>query len=46
LKDISISVELANAVLTYLASRPYSEVFQIIQAIQSAATPKEEPEQV
>jgi hypothetical protein len=46
LKEITISVELANAILGYLGSRPYGEVFQMVQAIQQAATPKEEPEQV
>jgi hypothetical protein len=46
LKEITISVELANAILGYLGSRPYGEVFQIVQAIQQAATPKEENEQV
>jgi len=46
LKEITISVELANAILGYLGSRPYGEVFQIVEAIQQAAKPKEEPEQV
>jgi hypothetical protein len=46
LKEITISVELANAILGYLGSRPYGEVFQMVQAIQQAATPKEETEQV
>jgi len=46
MKEITISVELANAILGYLGSRPYGEVFQMVQAIQQAATPKEETEQV
>jgi hypothetical protein len=46
LKEITISVELANAILGYLGSRPYGEVFQIVEAIQQAAKPKEETEQV
>jgi hypothetical protein len=46
LKEITISVELANAILGYLGSRPYGEVFQMVEAIQQAAKPKEETEQV
>jgi hypothetical protein len=46
LKEITISVELANAILSYLGNRPYGEVFQIVDAIQQAAKPKEETEQV
>jgi hypothetical protein len=42
MKDITISVELANAILGYLGTRPYGEVFQLIQAMQSAA--KESPQ--
>jgi hypothetical protein len=41
MKNMTISIELANAILNYLATRPYGEVFQLIQAMQAAA-PKEE----
>lgn len=41
MKEITLSIELANAVLNYLASRPYGEVFQLIQNIQAAATQNE-----
>jgi len=37
---MTISIELANAILGYLGTRPYGEVFQLIQAMQ-AATPKD-----
>ena len=43
MKDITISIELANAILGYLGSRPYGEVFQLIQAMQAAA-PKDAPQ--
>lgn len=42
MKDISLSVETLNAILGYLGSRPYQEVYQLINAIQEAAKPKEE----
>ena len=41
MKEITIKIELANAILNYLGSRPYGEVFQLIQAIQSAAQPEQ-----
>ena len=34
---MNFSVELANAILAYLGSRPYQEVFQIVEALQSEA---------
>ena len=34
---MTISIELANAILGYLGSKPYGEVFQLIQAMQAAA---------
>jgi len=40
---IELPVEIVNQVLGYLGTRPYQEVFQLIQAIQEAAKPKEEP---
>lgn len=30
-----IKEELANAIINYLASKPYAETFQLIQSIQS-----------
>jgi hypothetical protein len=39
---LQLSIELANQLLAYLGLRPYQEVFQLIQAIQDAAKPKEE----
>jgi hypothetical protein len=40
--NIQLSVEVANQILGYLGTRPYQEVFQLVQAIQEAAKPKEE----
>jgi hypothetical protein len=40
---INLSVETVNAILGYLGTRPYQEVYQLIAAIQAAAAPKEEP---
>ena len=34
---IILSTNLANAILSYLASRPYNEVAQLISAIQKEA---------
>jgi len=43
--NLPLPIELANQVLGYLGTRPYQEVFQLIQAIQEAAKPKEEPKE-
>jgi hypothetical protein len=40
-EKISIDVSVLNAILAYLGSRPYQEVFQLVNAIQDAAKPKE-----
>jgi hypothetical protein len=40
---INLSVETVNAILGYLGTRPYQEVYQLIAVIQAAAAPKEEP---
>jgi hypothetical protein len=39
--DIKLSVNTINQILGYLGSRPYQEVFLLIQAIQDAAKPQE-----
>jgi hypothetical protein len=40
---LQLPIEVANQVLGYLGSRPYQEVFSLIQAIQDAAKPKTDP---
>jgi hypothetical protein len=38
---LHIDIEVVNQVLGYLGTRPYQEVYGLIQAIQEAAKPKE-----
>jgi hypothetical protein len=40
-----IDIETINQVLGYLGTRPYQEVYALIQAIQEAAKEKEEPKE-
>jgi hypothetical protein len=41
--NIQLPIDLANQILGYLGTRPYQEVFPLIQGIQEAAKPKEVP---
>ena len=36
-ENIKLSVQLVNGILQYLGSRPYSDVFQLVKAIQDEA---------
>jgi len=38
---LTLSVNLINAVLAYLGTKPYQEVFQLVEALQKEA--KEQP---
>jgi hypothetical protein len=38
--EIKLTLGLVNAVLQYLGTRPYAEVFPLIAEIQSQATPQ------
>jgi hypothetical protein len=38
---LSLSIEIVNQILGYLGSRPYQEVYQLVQAIQDSAKPKD-----
>jgi hypothetical protein len=40
---LQLPIETANQILGYLGTRPYQEVFQIIQAMQDAAKPPVAP---
>jgi hypothetical protein len=37
MNEIKLSTNLVNAILQYLGTRPYTEVFQVIEAIQKEA---------
>ena len=39
-QNINLTVPLLNGVLQYLGTRPYGEVFQLVQAIQEQAAPQ------
>ena len=48
--ELKLPIEVANQIIGYLGTRPYQEVFALIQAMQEAAKPpvvqpKEEPKQ-
>ena len=46
MENITLPTDLVNAVLQYMASRPYGEVFQLVGAIQAEAVrqaPNEAP---
>jgi hypothetical protein len=40
---LHIDIETVNQILGYLGTRPYQEVYGLIQAIQEAAKPPEVP---
>jgi hypothetical protein len=48
MEKITLSTNLVNAILQYLGTRPYTEVFQVIEAIQKEGKekPTEEVESV
>jgi hypothetical protein len=39
-KKIELSLNLVNGILQYLGTRPYSEVFPLVQEIQAQAIPQ------
>lgn len=38
--NLTVSIELINQILGYLGTRPYQEVFQLIDGIKEAARPQ------
>jgi hypothetical protein len=43
MEKLQISTQLLNQIMGYLGTRPYQEVFQLIEAIQSEAKNQPEP---
>lgn len=39
-KKIELSLNLVNGIIQYLGTRPYSEVFPLVQEIQAQAIPQ------
>lgn len=37
MNELKLSTQLINSILQYLGTRPYAEVFQLIEAIQNEA---------
>jgi hypothetical protein len=42
-QKIELNLSLVNGILQYLGTRPYGEVFQLVQAIQAQAAPQVTP---
>jgi len=45
MEKLQVSTQLLNQIMGYLGTRPYQEVFQLIEAIQSEAKNQPEPKQ-
>jgi hypothetical protein len=43
MEKITLSTNLVNAILQYLGSRPYADVFQLVEAIQKEAKEQTPP---
>ena len=39
-EEVKVSLQLVNGILQYLGTKPYGEVFQIIQALQEQVSPQ------
>jgi hypothetical protein len=42
--NLQLPIEVANQIISYLGTRPYQEVFQIIQAMQEASKNQPKPD--
>lgn len=45
MQKVSLSVDLVNSVLQYMAGRPFQEVYKLIEAIQTEAKQQEAPQE-
>ena len=43
MQTINLSLDLVNGILAYMGSRPFSEVYQLVNQIQSQAQPQLAP---
>lgn len=43
MNEVKLSAQLVNAILQYLGSKPYTEVFPLIEAIQKEAKEQTPP---
>jgi hypothetical protein len=39
-EDVKLSLQLVNGILQYLGTRPYGEVFQIVNAVHAEVQPQ------
>ena len=39
-EDVKVSLQLVNGILNYLGTKPYGEVFQIVNAIHAEVQPQ------
>lgn len=44
MEKLQISSQLLNAIVGYLGTRPYQEVFQLVEALQAEAKTQPKPE--
>lgn len=43
MNELKLSVNLVNTILQYLATKPYQEVFQLVESIQKEAAAQAQP---
>jgi hypothetical protein len=43
MNEIKLSTNLVNAIMQYLGTRPYADVFQLVDAIQKEAKEQAQP---